>query len=70
MTCNQKCRRNVRVQLATFAAINYLLGMGTFMYFLCSRSPEHLTQLGNFLNDPISFVSGDTGADHSHHNRP
>lgn len=70
MSCNKKCRRNVRVQLATFAAINYMLGMGTFMFFLCSSSPEHLDHLGSLLTDPITFVTTVTdemSGSHSHH---
>ncbi len=66
MTCSKKCRRNVRAQLATFAAINYLLGMGTFMFFLCSRSPSHLEHLGELFTDPWSFVTTATKDDHDH----
>lgn len=67
MTCNKKCRRNVRVHLATFAAINYLLGMGTFMFFLCSQSPKHLDHLGELFTNPISFVKTDAEGDHTPH---
>jgi hypothetical protein len=67
MTCDKKCKRNIRVNLAVFAAINYMLGMGTFMFFLCSNSPSHMKQLNNFLVNPIGFVTGDTEVDHSHH---
>lgn len=70
MTCNKKCKRNVRFQLATFAMINYLLGMGTFMFFLCSQSPKHLDHLGILFSNPFALVTGDTEIPqgiHDHH---
>ena len=67
MTCDKKCKRNVRVQLSLFAAINYMLGMATFMFFLCSNSPSHMKQLNNLLMDPVSFITGARETDHNSH---
>ena len=67
MTCDKKCKRNVRVQLSLFAAINYMLGMATFMFLLCSNSPSHMKHLNDLLMDPLSFVTSATEVDHDDH---
>lgn len=72
MTCetNQclKTRKAVRTQLAIFAILNYLAGLGTFMFFLCSNSSIHRDQLGSFASDPIGYIrhAGQEGH-HGHH---
>ena len=65
MNCPKKYRRQVRLQLAMFAAANFCLGLATFMFFICSNSPEHLKALNQFASDPIAFI---LGHDHSQHN--
>lgn len=67
MTCRKKCRRDIRIQLACFATANYLLGLATFMFFLCSNSPTHMNNLGEFVRNPIGFVSGTTFEPEPHH---
>jgi len=49
-------RAEVRWSLALFAMTNYLLGMATFMFWLCSSSPEHVRHLGLMLTDLPAFV--------------
>ena len=68
MSCsNAKCRnrREIRVQLAMFACVNYLLGMGTFMFFLCSASNVHRGHLEHLFRDPMGYFS--PGSNHEHH---
>jgi len=43
------CRKEVRFYLAAHGASMFLAGMATFMFALCSQSPEHLHQLGVML---------------------
>lgn len=40
------CRKQVRFYLAAYGVSMFMAGMATFMFALCSQSPEHLRQLG------------------------
>ncbi len=46
-----KNRAEVRISLAAFAMTNFLLGMATFMFVLCSSAPEHVLHLQLLLTD-------------------
>ena len=67
--CNLKCRktqREIRLQLLMFAMANFFLGMGTFMFLLCSSSTVHRGHLEDLFSDPITYFSPDN---HSHHHK-
>lgn len=62
--CNRKCRREIRLQLLMFAVANYLLGMGTFMFVLCSASHVHRGHLEDLFSNPLVYF---TSGNPSHH---
>jgi len=65
-----KATRQVRISLALFAATNFLLGMGVFMFFLCSSAPDHVRQLNLLFSNPgqlFDELSEGSGKGHAHH---
>lgn len=71
MTCESKdcikTRKAVRTQLAIFAMLNYIAGLGTFMFFLCSNSSVHRDQLGSFAADPVRYIHRSAEPGHNGH---
>ena len=57
-------KREVRIQLALFASANFLLGLGVFMFLLCSNSAVHREHLGQLFTDPAAFIQGKAGGDY------
>ena len=65
-----KVTRQVRISLALFAATNFLLGMGVFMFFVCSSAPDHVRHLSLLFSSPgqlFDELSEKSEKGHAHH---
>ena len=63
MNCD---KREVRIQLALFASANFLLGLGVFMFLLCSNSAVHREHLAQLFTDPGGLFSPQHSVPHEH----
>jgi hypothetical protein len=55
MTC-PRTTLEVRASLALFGATSFLMGMGFFMFLLCSSSAHHLYHLRLLVTDPAALL--------------
>lgn len=61
-----KAKTEIRMQLALFATANFILGLGVFMYGLCSNSAVHREHLAQLFTDPASLFGSEHAAPHEH----
>lgn len=60
-------RAEVRWSLALLAMTSHLLGMATFMFFLCSSSPEHSRHLRLIFTNLPAFIEEMRGSNENTH---
>lgn len=61
-----KAKTEIRVQLALFATANFILGLGVFMYGICSNSEVHREHLGQLFTNPAALFSNEPVHHHEH----